>query len=52
LTGAAPASERLLQKNIMGSLKRFQGHNKLKKVALGVIADQMTEGELAELKVL
>ncbi|EQC29453.1 CAMK/CDPK protein kinase [Saprolegnia diclina VS20] len=50
LMGAAPAVERSLNTNIMTSLKRFQGHNKLKKVALGVIADQMTGAEINELK--
>ncbi|OQS05504.1 calcium-dependent protein kinase [Thraustotheca clavata] len=50
LMGAAPAIERSLNTNIMTSLKRFQGHNKLKKVALGVIADQMTGAEITELK--
>lgn len=50
LSGAAPTTDIPLNSNIFTSLKRFTGHNKLKKAALGVIADQMTEGEIAELK--
>ncbi|RHY30556.1 hypothetical protein DYB32_004219 [Aphanomyces invadans] len=50
LSGSAPATERGLNGTILGSLKRFQGHNKLKKVALAVIADQLTGQEINELK--
>ncbi|CAK4163311.1 unnamed protein product [Aphanomyces euteiches] len=50
LSGSAPANERNISGTILGSLKRFQGHNKLKKVALAVIADQMTGNEINELK--
>ncbi|KAF0692587.1 Aste57867_16342 [Aphanomyces stellatus] len=50
LSGSAPAVDRNLNGTILGSLKRFQGHNKLKKVALAVIADQMTGNEINELK--
>ncbi|ETV86994.1 CAMK/CDPK protein kinase [Aphanomyces astaci] len=50
LSGSAPSTERSLNGTILGSLKRFQGHNKLKKVALAVIADQLTGHEINELK--
>lgn len=50
LSGAAPSTQLSANLNIFTSLKRFTGHNKLKKAALGVIADQMTESEIAELK--
>lgn len=50
LSGSAPAAKRPINTNIMSSLRRFNGHNKLKKAALGVIADQLTEGEIRELR--
>ena len=50
LHGLAPAIERPINTNIMRSLKRFSGHNKLKKAALGIIADQLTEKEIGELR--
>jgi calcium-dependent protein kinase len=50
LSGGAPSSDIQLSRNIFTSLKRFTGHNKLKKVALGLIADEMTESEIVELK--
>jgi calcium-dependent protein kinase len=50
LSGFAPSTEINLNSNIFSSLKRFTGHNKLKKAALAVIADQMTETEIDELK--
>jgi calcium-dependent protein kinase len=50
LSGFAPSTEITLNSNIFTSLKRFTGNNKLKKAALAVIADQMTENEIVELK--
>ncbi|EEY59682.1 protein kinase, putative [Phytophthora infestans T30-4] len=50
ISGSAPRSSMTLNPNIFSSLKRFTGNNKLKKAALGVIADLATEGEIAELK--
>lgn len=50
LSGFAPSTEINLNSNIFSSLKRFTGNNKLKKAALAVIADQMTETEIVELK--
>lgn len=50
LSGSAPKTAITLNSNIFSSLKRFTGHNKLKKAALGVIADLMTESEIVELK--
>lgn len=50
LSGFAPSTEINLNSNIFTSLKRFTGNNKLKKAALAVIADQMTETEIVELK--
>lgn len=50
LSGFAPSTEITLNSNIFSSLKRFTGNNKLKKAALAVIADQMTETEIVELK--
>lgn len=50
LSGFAPSTEINLNSNIFSSLKRFTGNNKLKKAALAVIADQMTENEIVELK--
>lgn len=50
LSGFAPSTEINLNSNIFSSLKRFTGNNKLKKAALAVIADQMTESEIVELK--
>lgn len=50
LSGGAPLTQIGLSSDILSSLKRFTGHNKLKKAALEVIADQMTENDLAELK--
>ncbi|GMF43005.1 unnamed protein product [Phytophthora fragariaefolia] len=50
VSGSAPRSSMTLNPNIFSSLKRFTGNNKLKKAALGVIADLATEGEIAELK--
>lgn len=50
LSGSAPETERVVNTNIMNRLKRFTGHNKLKKAALGVIADEMTEHEIQELR--
>lgn len=51
LSGSAPSTERAINKDLMSSLKRFTAHNKLKKAALGVIADQLTEIEIKELQV-
>ncbi|EGZ26312.1 hypothetical protein PHYSODRAFT_555885 [Phytophthora sojae] len=50
ISGSAPRSSMTLNPNIFSSLKRFTGNNKLKKAALGVIADLATESEIAELK--
>ncbi|TYZ58870.1 hypothetical protein PybrP1_000506 [[Pythium] brassicae (nom. inval.)] len=50
LSGSAPSTEIALNSTIFSSLKRFTGNNKLKKAALAVIADQMTETEIVELK--
>ncbi|TMW66403.1 hypothetical protein Poli38472_004168 [Pythium oligandrum] len=50
LTGSAPDTAITLKSGIFNRLKRFTGHNKLKKAALGVIADLMTETEIVELK--
>lgn len=50
LTGSAPDIERPSSLDIMRSLKRFNGHNKLKKAALGVIADLLTGDEIKELR--
>ncbi|KAG6622787.1 CAMK/CDPK protein kinase [Phytophthora cinnamomi] len=50
ISGSAPRSSMTLNPNIFSSLKRFTGNNKLKKAALGVIADLATEGDIAELK--
>ena len=40
----------MLSKQNMSSLKDFIHHNKLKKLALGVIAQQLTEEEIGRLK--
>ncbi|RLN97954.1 hypothetical protein BBJ28_00008631, partial [Nothophytophthora sp. Chile5] len=50
LSGSAPSTTMTLNSNLFSSLKRFTGHNKLKKAALGLIADQATESDIAELK--
>lgn len=43
-------SDVVLSEQNMASLKDFIHHNKLKKLALGVIAQQLTEGEIGQLR--
>ncbi|KAJ0402657.1 hypothetical protein P43SY_007522 [Pythium insidiosum] len=50
LSGSAPSTAISISSNLFTRLKRFTGNNKLKKAALGVIADLMTESEISELK--
>jgi len=46
----SPHTNTVLSKQNMSSLKDFIHHNKLKKLALGVIAQQLTEEEIGRLK--
>jgi len=46
----SPHTENVLSKQNMSSLKDFIHHNKLKKLALGVIAQQLTEEEIGKLR--
>jgi len=46
----SPHTENVLSEGNMASLKDFIHHNKLKKLALGVIAQQLTEEEIGRLK--
>jgi calcium-dependent protein kinase len=51
VSGAAPNTQMMtMNSQVFSSLQRFTGHNKLKKAALNVIADFMTENEIVELK--
>lgn len=50
LLTASAASSAAAVKNIKGSLERFINMNKLKRTALEVIAEQLTEAELVGLR--
>jgi len=46
----SPHAETVLSKKNLASLRSFTHHNKLKKLALGVIAQQLTEEEIGRLR--